>query len=188
MWLVNRPRRQPLGHTVPVTTTPRRLVVMRHARAEHTADSDMSRVLTPEGRADAAEAGRWLAAQDVTPDHALVSSAERTRQTWEAMRTAAGWQLSAEPDSGLYSAGPESALDVVRLVPPETSTLVVVGHNPTMSMLVQLLDDGEGDPAVLVELAGGFPTCALTVLTVGVEWAALSEAGATAEAFHVGRG
>lgn len=171
----------------PADTQPRRLVVMRHAKAEQTGESDMARVLTPGGRDDAAEAGRWLAAQGIAPDHALVSSAERTRETWESLRDGAGWQLDAEHDTGLYAAGPDAALDLIRQVPADATTVVVIGHNPTMSYLAQMLDDGAGDPGIAVEMAGGFPTCALTVFEYADAWAALDQAGATAVGFHVGR-
>ena len=68
------------------------------------------------------------------------------------------------------------------------SALVVVGHNPTMAYLAQLLDDGEGDPAVVGELAGGFPTSAVAVFEYDGSWADLAEGSAHLVAFHVGRG
>ena len=74
----------------------RRLVVMRHSKAESTAPSDHERALASRGRADAAAAGMWLAEQGITPDAALVSDAMRTRQTWAQV---AGLAESAELDA-----------------------------------------------------------------------------------------
>ena len=48
----------------------RRLVVIRHAKAEAVAASDHARTLTHRGRRDAAEAGLWARAAGVLPDHA----------------------------------------------------------------------------------------------------------------------
>lgn len=169
--------------------TARRLVLVRHAKAEPTGPSDGERALADRGWADAAEAGQWLATQGVRPDHALVSAARRTLETWEALAQAAGWDTEPDQSAALYAAGLDTALDLVREVPDEVSTLVVVGHNPTMASLAQLLDDGEGDPAVAVELAtGGFPTCAVVELHHDGPWADLALGAATVVAYHVGRG
>jgi phosphohistidine phosphatase len=166
----------------------RRLVVMRHAKAEQAGPTDFERPLASRGADDAAAAGAWLASQDVSPDHALVSAALRTRQTWDAVASGAGWSLEPDFDRGLYAAGPETALDLVRLVPSEVATLVVIGHNPTIAVLAQVLDDGSGDPSVGASMAGDFPTSAVAIFSYDGAWADLAEGTATLEAFHVGRG
>src|SRR5687768_924557 len=89
----------------------RTIVVMRHAKAEQSGATDFERLLAERGHADAAEAGRWLAAEGVEPELALVSASTRTQQTWEALVEAAGWDLEPELDEGLYSAGTQTALD-----------------------------------------------------------------------------
>jgi phosphohistidine phosphatase len=161
---------------------------MRHSKAEQTGDSDMGRTLTERGHRDAADAGRWLARRGFTPDHALVSSAARTRETWSSLAVAAGWSLEVEPDSALYSAGPESALDVLRSVPVEARSLIVVGHNPTMAFLAQMLDDGGGDDEAAAQMVAGFPTSAVAVFDVAVDWAGLDMGTSSLRGFHVGRG
>jgi len=167
--------------------TSRTLVIMRHAKAEQSGPSDVERLLAESGQADAAAAGAWLAERGITPDAALVSAAVRTEMTWEALAERAGWDVEATLDEGLYDAGPESALDLVRAADPAVSTLLVVGHNPTMSILAQLLDDGEGDVGASTEMTQGFPTCALAVLVLEGPWAELDEASAVVTAFHVSR-
>ena len=165
----------------------RLLVLMRHAKAESWGESDHDRRLSEQGRADAEAAGRWLAEQGFTPDHALVSSSIRTQETWEAVATAAGWSLEPVLDDGLYSAGPDTALDLMNETPDEASALFVLGHNPTVAYLAQMIDDGEGDPAAIADMAGGYPTCALTMLAFDGSWADLAMASASVVAFHVGR-
>jgi phosphohistidine phosphatase len=64
------------------------------------------------------------------------------------------------------------------------TTLVVVGHNPTMAYLAQLLDDGTGDEQAGRRMATGFPTCALAVFAVRGRWADLDLASARLVAFH----
>ncbi len=167
----------------------RRLVVMRHAKAEQAAPSDYERALAPQGRRDASAAGRWLAGQGFLPDHVLVSGALRTRETWQHLRDAAGadWaDLEADYDRGLYAAGVDTALDLLRLVDDEHQRVVVIAHNPTMAYLAQLLDDGDGDGGDQLTL--GFPTSAAAVFDVPVGWADLAPGSARLSELHVSRG
>jgi phosphohistidine phosphatase len=161
---------------------------MRHAKAEQAGPTDFERPLAARGHRDAEEAGAWLSAQGASPAHALVSAALRTQQTWAALAAGAGWSLDADFDRGLYAAGPETALDLVRLVPDDVASLVVIGHNPTIGTLAQVLDDGTGDAGVATQMAGDFPTCAVAVFSYDGRWADLAEGTARLEAFHVGRG
>jgi phosphohistidine phosphatase len=165
----------------------RRLLVMRHAKAEAVAATDHARRLTERGRQDAAEAGRWARTTGYIPDHAIVSDAVRAHETWSAFSTSADLGIEPELDSGLYSAGPDAAIEILRTAPAHARTLMVVGHNPTMAHLVHLLDDGSADPEAFNEITAGFPTSALAVLEVPGEWADLEIAGARISAFHVGR-
>jgi phosphohistidine phosphatase len=160
--------------------------VIRHSKAEQVAAGDYERELTDRGRADASATGAWLAGIGVTPDHALVSAALRAVQTWEAVAEGAGWSLEPELDEGLYTAGPDTALDLVRAVPESCTTLIVIGHNPTMASLAQLIDDGDGDDEAANEMAMGFPTSAAAVFTYDGAWADLDTARLTA--FHAARG
>lgn len=147
---------------------PRTLVVMRHATPVPTGVSDPARPLTAQGVDEARSAAGWLTGLGVTPDRALVSAAVRTRQTWEAT----GFSAEAELSEALYGAGVDSALDLIRRTVPDTATLMVVGHNPTMSSLAQLLGDGEGEPDAEQALAAeSFPASAAAVFELAVPWA-----------------
>jgi phosphohistidine phosphatase len=166
----------------------RMIVIVRHARAEDHGTTDFERSLTPTGRADAGDAGRWLAAEGFTPDHALVSAAVRSRETWEALAEAAGWVLEPELDQGLYAAEPDTVMDLVGLVDESVERLLVLGHNPTVGYLAQLLGDGSAAPEVAARLMTGFPTCAVAAFGWGGSWRDLTLGSATLLAAHVGRG
>lgn len=128
-------------------------------------------------------------ASGVEPDAALVSDALRTRETWEHVADAAGWDVEADLSAALYAAGSDSAFDLVREVDPGVRTLVVVGHNPTMASIAELIDDGEGDVEAATGLVTrGFPTSALAVFTVEVGWTELGPGTGRIEAFHPGHG
>jgi phosphohistidine phosphatase len=166
---------------------PRRLVVARHARTEPSGETDALRELTQQGWEDAVAGGRWLAGRDVTPDGALVSSARRARSTWAALAEGGAFEVTPTYSESLYAAGPETALDLVRETDSDVSTLVVVGHNPTMAYLAQLLDDGSGDPDAVRQMATGFPPGTLAVFEIRSAWAALDLASARLSAFHSDR-
>lgn len=166
----------------------RQLVVVRHAKAESSAPSDAERSLEPSGREDSLAGGRWLAGQGLRPDHALVSDARRARETWAGLAEGGGWDLTPEVSRLLYSAEPDTVLDLLREAPEDVTTVVVVGHNPTMATLASLLDDGTGDDATATELtAGGFPPCSLAVFEYAGAWSDLELTSATLTSFHVAR-
>ena len=168
--------------------TTHRLVIVRHSKAEQIAASDAERRLTDRGRGDAAAAGAWLADQCPPPDRALVSGAARTRETWELLAKAAGWQVETEHDDALYGADEDTVLDILRDLDEKVGSVVLVGHNPTVGMLAQLLDDGDGEPEAVDRLMLGYPTSAVTVFDVPLPWARLGPGSATLTAFEVGRG
>ncbi len=164
--------------------SPRTLVLMRHAHAAQTGRTDFERSLTDVGVQEASAQGEWLRRAGVVADAALVSAAARAVATWHAVAQSAGWQVDPTEDRGLYTADPDTALDLVRETPDDVSGLVVVAHNPTIATVVQLLDDGEGDPDAVIRLMRGYPAGALTVMEYAGSWAALDWSGARVVAFN----
>lgn len=165
-----------------------RLTVMRHAKAEQSAPSDFERALADRGRADARAAGEWLAEQGWVPDHALVSAALRTQETFVCVAEGGDFSVQPDFDRSLYSADPESVVDLIRLVPDDVRSLLLIGHNPTMGSLAQLLHDGTGDEDAITEMAGDFPTGALALLEYDGAWADLAWTTCSLAGFHVARG
>ena len=161
---------------------------MRHAKAEPYAADDHDRSLTRKGAAAAADAGRYLAAAGILPDLALVSSAVRTQQTWEQASAACGAGTRVEASEEMYVATPPLVLEAVRLVPDDVGTVIYVGHNPTLTYLAHLLNNGEGDPEVMGRMLEGFPPAAVAVFELPGRWAELDEGEALLTHFHVGSG
>ena len=156
-------------------SSPRRLVLMRHAPAE-SGGNDRQRELTAAGAAVAREVGVWLSQQQLSPDAVLSSSALRARRTFEAVAEGAGWDVQADFDDGIYEGGAETVLDLLHEAEPEVGTLMLVGHNPTVALVATLLDDGEGDPDAQLAMASGFPAATVAVFDVDQIWADLSSA------------
>lgn len=143
---------------------------MRHAKAETFAEEDHRRRLTDRGLRAAGAAGRWLAEEGLVPTHAFVSTAARTRETWAALATASGCTVTPHYDDGLYVAGPDAVVDILRTAPEAARVVLYLGHNPTAATLPTLLDDGTADPVAFRSISEGFPTAALAVLDVPVAW------------------
>jgi phosphohistidine phosphatase len=143
--------------------TERTLVLLRHAKAETPgAELDFDRKLTVKGETDADAAGAWLADERLRPDLVLCSPAARTRQTWHgaavALEQAHPGNGSPEVryEKGLYFGGRTEVFDLLKTVPDTIRTVLVVGHNPTMSEVSVLLvpDDQYDGREVELRTAG----------------------------------
>ncbi|MCF3130955.1 SixA phosphatase family protein [Streptomyces olivochromogenes] len=167
----------------------RRLVVLRHAKsAWPEGAADHERPLAPRGLRDAPAAGRALAEADCLPDLALCSTAVRARQTWELASEQWGTPPPVRYDRRLYAADAEELLAVLREVPPEVETLLLVGHNPGLEELVLDLS-GDGLDDTLDQVRTKFPTSAVAVLAWhGTGWSALGPGTALLTAVSVPRG
>jgi phosphohistidine phosphatase len=164
--------------------TQRTLVILRHAKAERPASvADEDRPLTKRGHADAAAAGAWLAARAYRPDLVLCSPAKRTRQTWRA--AAAALTGSGTPDvhfeRALYHGGSEDVLDLLRQVPAAVGSVLLIGHDPTVSVLSSLLDRGTDRDS------DGLRTSGIAVHIQDGEWADLGPGTAPVTASHTAR-
>lgn len=147
------------------------LLLLRHAKAiGHGQVEDHARTLAPRGRAEATRLGHYFAKMQIEPDLALVSSAARTRETFEGVAAAAGRRPTVRIEDALYNATATQIRDMLRLVAPDVRTLLVVGHNPGIQEAAALLTR-EADPHDVQRLRTHFPPCALAVLVFDVpDW------------------
>lgn len=146
----------------------RTLVVLRHAKAAHIPGlADRERPLTDRGRRDADRVARTLADLGVQPDLVLCSPSVRTRQTAELALPGAEVVYESE----IYEAYADELLALLRRGDPEARTLVLVGHNPGVHELVQLLTTRDDE---------GFPPGAFAVIETDDEWSGLDSGRAVA--------
>ena len=139
----------------------RTLIVLRHAKSDwSTGKPDRERPLAPRGRRQAPEAGAWLAANLDPPGLAVVSPAERTRATWALVSASMPEDVPVRLEENVYAASGRELSDLVRSLPPEVESVVLVGHNPGVEDLVQDLS-GEWVP---------MKTSAIAVLTWEGDW------------------
>jgi phosphohistidine phosphatase len=117
-----------------------RLLVFRHGIAEDTADdgTDASRVLTPQGVQRTRKAARGLAEFCDPPDVILTSPKARARQTAEAAADAFGRPIEVLDE--LADGPPAPALEALAVRIEDT--VMVVGHEPMLSELVEQICTG----------------------------------------------
>lgn len=141
---------------------------MRHAEAEaSSAEGDIGRVLTARGQDEAQAVGKALFERGARPDVALVSTAARAQQTWEAARSWFG-DAEVELDRGLYNASAEALRDAVAAAGDRAATLIVISHNPGVHQFaVELMVEQAASPSSLDRITGGFPPGAAVVYAIG---------------------
>ena len=149
--------------------------------------SDSARALAARGRRDAPAIGRWLAEHRIEPDLVVISPAKRTRQTWQLVLPEIEVAPPSTIDPRIYENSTEDLLAVIQEAAPDVTTLVLVGHNPSIEEVAVTLDDERGS-ASRDELRRGFPTSGVAVLSVPSDWADIGPATATLEHFAVPRG
>jgi phosphohistidine phosphatase len=165
---------------------PRRIVILRHAKADWPDGvADHDRPLAERGRRDAPVAGRWLAASGITPDLTLCSTAARTRETWKLVVHELPQRPRTVYEERLYEASPGELIAVVNEVPDDVGDLMLVGHNPGMHALADILA-GEAEEDARTRLGRtGFPTSALAVISFTGSWKSVEHGVGRLEAHWV---
>lgn len=162
----------------------RTLVLMRHAKSDYPEGvGDHDRPLAERGEREAALAGDWLRANVPPIDAVLCSSAMRTRQTLARTGVVARIAFLKK----LYGAAPGTMIGAVNEIDDTVHTLLVVGHEPTVSHVTLGLAGPASNPAAVDAVAQKFPTSGIAVLKVPGSWANLELRGAELVGFHIPR-
>ena len=148
----------------------RRLILLRHAKTEHSAPSgrDVDRRLDKRGTQDAHDVGQWLARNSFTPDLAWVSTAHRAQQTWDILAKSFTTTRVEHRDE-LYSADAGDLLTMIHAAGiADPKVLMIVAHNPSMHELGLALI-AAGEMAGRQALAANLPTTGVIVIDFTVE-------------------
>lgn len=144
------------------------LLILRHAKSswDDPALADHDRPLNKRGKRDAPRMGQLLRDQGLTPDLVISSSAKRAAKTAQAVAEASGYEGEILLRDELYAAEPEAYIGVLKRLGEAHESVLVVGHNPGLEELVDLLT---GESLHL-------PTAALAQVSLPVEeWTDLSD-------------
>ena len=160
------------------------LIVMRHAKSSwQTSEPDHRRPLAKRGVHDATVAGEILA--DYQLDTVLASSSVRTRQTWQTAELSGARCADVQFTDALYGAWEDSVVALLRELDEAVGTAMVLGHEPTMSSLIDTL----AEPSELAdEATAHYPTSAMAFLEYSGAWADLDAGRMSLVRFEIPRG
>jgi phosphohistidine phosphatase len=149
----------------------KRLTLVRHAKSswKNAALADFDRPLNSRGQRDAPRMGARLAALGILPDIILSSPARRARKTAKLLAAAipdAHERILFDP--ALYEASAAVLLERVRTFDESWQHVMLVGHNPGLTDLTNLLT------AAGVE---NIPTCGVLVADLAIDSWPAADAG-----------
>jgi phosphohistidine phosphatase len=129
------------------------LLILRHAKTQPDAPhGDRARELNERGLRDAKTIGAHLRSGVGTPHAVVTSDATRATQTAEIIASELGFDHPLLIEPRIYAAGVDALLEVVRELPDEANTVILVGHNPGFEELTALLS-GRNDDEVRLPTA-----------------------------------
>lgn len=149
--------------------TPRTLHLLRHAKSsrDDPALADRDRPLAPRGLRNAAVLAETLSRARFGPELVLCSPALRTRETLAAIAPALASAPEIRFEERLYGAAAEELVAVLRSVPDPIGSVLLIGHNPGLEELGDLLDPGAAPEPL--------PTCALLAFELAGRFGGIGE-------------
>ena len=166
----------------------RTLVIVRHAKSSWDFDvDDHERPLSARGRRDAEALGQLLGERSLRPDLVLCSTATRTRQTWEYAKAGGATSGDVQYLREIYHAWVPELLALIREVPDQIRTLLVLGHAPGIPDLVEHICVRTDSPD-WIRMDSKFPTSELAIVNVPGPWSELGKDRAELDSFLVSRG
>jgi phosphohistidine phosphatase len=151
----------------------KRLYLLRHAKSswDDPTLADHDRPLAPRGRRAARVMAEHLRREGIAPELVLCSRSRRTRQTLTAIAPGLGESADARIKPELYAASAADLLEVLREVPDEVGSVMLIGHNPGIQDLALSL---AGDGPEIARVRSKFPTAALATLEFRASWRELA--------------
>jgi phosphohistidine phosphatase len=137
------------------------LYLLRHAKSSWKEPelSDFDRPLNGRGREAALLVGHYIRKKKMRLELLLCSPAERARQTAALVRESSRLALEMRYDERIYEADVARLLEVVSQIEESVSVAMLIGHNPGLEELLELLT-GE---------AHHMPTATLACVSLDVE-------------------
>jgi phosphohistidine phosphatase len=139
------------------------LLILRHAKAvpKDPNSSDHDRSLDNIGKDDALHMGEMIKDKDMVPCFIICSTALRAKTTAELVAKGCKYEADIVLDHSLYESKPQDYVDILETVSDRYSSVLVIGHNPTIEETIQMLTNSSDVVAI--------PSCALAHLSLPVE-------------------
>jgi len=124
----------------------KKILITRHAEASNFSNlgTDFSRVLTENGVKDCQLIGKELENKNFIPDLSIISSSIRTIQTYENISKFLNLESNKlDIKDSLYGIGFDDLIAMFKIIKNEFKSVMVIGHNPTMSIFVKKYSDNK---------------------------------------------
>ncbi|MEQ9618745.1 MAG: histidine phosphatase family protein [Deltaproteobacteria bacterium] len=146
------------------------LFLVRHAKSswDDANIEDIERPLNKRGKADAPRMGKHLAGYEARPEVIISSPAVRAYKTAREIAAELGFKKSeVKIDEDLYSFDSSDIIEVIRGFDDVYQTIMLVGHNPAITRLVNELSGSSID---------NVPTCGVALLRFNVKkWSGIKK-------------
>jgi phosphohistidine phosphatase len=156
------------------------LYLLRHAKSSRTGifAGDFDRPLSGRGRRAASLMAKHMAAHGLSPELVLCSPARRARETLDAMSKDLPKDAQILFEDALYGGTADAYLTLVRAHGESAGAALLIGHNPAIEDLADLLV-GYGEEAArgpsATATAEKFPTAALAHIAFDIaDWSKLT--------------
>ena len=157
----------------------RRITLLRHAKSDWDTPSlnDFDRPLNQRGERDAELIGQRLNSNGVRPSLILCSDAKRAITTARMIAQEIAYPGEfIQPVNALYLASPATIIEVLRREGEDYSDIMLIGHNPGLTDLANLICDSKTD---------NLPTCGVYAVDVDIDdWADLENTQGTLNYFE----
>lgn len=145
----------------------KKIFLVRHAKSSWKDPllSDRHRPLNKRGKNNAPMMAGRLKKRGDLPELIVASPAKRAQATAKKIAAGIGYDWEkVTTDEMLYFQDMEGVLDVIRKTDEQLNSVMIVGHNPDMT---DLLNDLVGF------VTGNMPTCAIATLSYSGKWSDL---------------
>ena len=146
----------------------KQIYILRHAKSswDNSNLSDFDRPLADRGISDAKKMSNFLKDMNIKIDRVLCSNAIRAKETFDL--TADGFNFEIDKATyldKLYFGDTTTIIQDLKEMDESLNNILIVGHNPTLHYLVEILTN---------ESINRFTTCNLATISHDGEWVSLN--------------
>ena len=144
------------------------IYVLRHAKSswDNSNLSDFERPLADRGISDAKKMSKFLKDMNIKIDKVLCSNAIRAKETFDLTADGFNFEIDkATYSDKLYFGDMTTIIQDLKELDESLNNILIVGHNPTLHYLVEILTN---------ESINRFTTCNLATISHDGEWVSLN--------------
>ena len=146
----------------------KQIFLLRHAKSDwnNLGEQDFDRSLAKRGIQDASTISNYVKKNNHLIEKVLCSSSKRTKQTFDYCSDGFNFPIeNAEYLDDLYFGDTDKIIRLIQNINESISSILIVGHNPTLHLLIENLTD---------ESILKFSTCNLAIISFKDKWKNLS--------------